>query len=349
MDIWIRNILILFLAAAVFAGCGSSGKKTGVLENTEHEIDTVEENTQPPLTEEKEEESSSQDEAEAAKETAKKRLAAELEAAGITQFQRVNVEHYEMALGLSLSDEYVSYRFLYDSDGYRIEAFISAPVGLLQEGMVSPCLIYNHGGNRDFGALRNGDLRTCRYAEQFQTICIASNYRGCGHSEGEDEFGGDDVNDVIHLIDLCEKLSFIDKDRINMLGISRGGMMTYETLRMDSRIHRAAVVSGAADCFMAYEDRDDMKPICEELIGGTPQELPEEYERRSATCWADEIHTPVLIFHTTGDWRVRIREADKLVEQLEKAGADYEYVVYESDSHGEIRKEDAERIREWFE
>ncbi len=29
-------------------------------------------------------------------------------------------------------------------------------------------------------------------------------------------------------LDLCEQFSYIDKDAINMMGISRGGMMTYE-------------------------------------------------------------------------------------------------------------------------
>lgn len=51
---------------------------------------------------------------------------------------------------------------------------------------------------------------------------MASNYRGCGKSEGTDAFGGDDVHDVIHLLDLCEKLNSVDTKNINMFGVSRG-------------------------------------------------------------------------------------------------------------------------------
>ena len=114
-------------------------------------------------------------------------------------------------------------------------------------------------------------IQTTYYAYQFQTICIASNYRGCGKSEGKDEFGGADVDDVIHFVDFCGKLSFVDPQKINMLGVSRGGMMTYEVLRNDNRVHKAVVVSGLADSFMGYEERDDMREIYKELVGGTPE------------------------------------------------------------------------------
>ena len=73
------------------------------------------------------------------------------------------------------------------------------------------------------------------------------------------------MDDVIHLVDLCEKMPFIDGDHINMLGVSRGGMMTYEALRADDRIHRAVVVSGLADSFMEYEERDDMVSLAKRM------------------------------------------------------------------------------------
>lgn len=271
-----------------------------------------------------------------------------LKLAGITEYEKRDLSQYKTEDGIPLSEQYASYRFFYESDGYQIEAFISAPLEVLKQDKPGSCLIYNHGGNRNFGALTVRELTTCYYAHQFQTVCVASNYRGCGNSEGTDEFGGGDIQDVIHLIDLCEKLSFIDVDAINMLGVSRGGMMTYETLREDDRIHRAVVVSGVCDSFMMYEKRDDMKTVYKELVGGSPEDMPEEYERRSATYWAEELKAPVLMFHTTGDTRVDVSQADKMAECLEEAGAEFEYVRYEADTHGKLRKEDLEKIMEWF-
>ena len=277
-------------------------------------------------------------------EDAQKQRENSLEANGISEYEKIDLEKYEKQAGVDLST-YISYRFFYQSDDLKIEAFISAPIDLLGKKK-SPCLIYNHGGNREYGALEN--VETTFYAYQFHTICVATNYRGCGSSQGTDAFGGDDVRDVLHLIDLCQKLDYVDKDQINMFGVSRGGMMTYEALREDQRIHKAVVVAGVADCSMSYEERSDMQPLLQELIGGTPKQLPEEYEKRSAIAWADQINTPLLIFHTTGDDKVSIKQVDKLVEQLKKYQKDYEYVTFDSNVHGDLRKTDVEKIRKWL-
>lgn len=277
-------------------------------------------------------------------EDAQKQIENSLEANGISEYEKIDLEKYEKQAGVDLST-YISYRFFYQSDDLKIEAFISAPIDLLGKKK-SPCLIYNHGGNREYGALEN--VETTFYAYQFHTICVATNYRGCGSSQGTDAFGGDDVRDVIHLIDLCQKLDYVDTNQINMFGVSRGGMMTYETLREDKRIHKAVVVAGVADCSMSYEERSDMQPLLQELIGGTPKQLPEEYEKRSAIAWADQINTPLLIFHTTGDDKVSVKQADKLVEQLKKYQKDYEYVTFDSHVHGDLRNTDVEKIRKWL-
>lgn len=277
-------------------------------------------------------------------EDAQKQIENSLEANGISEYEKIDLGKYEKQAGVDLST-YISYRFFYQSDDLKIEAFISAPVDLLGKKK-SPCLIYNHGGNREYGALEN--VETTFYAYQFHTICVATNYRGCGSSQGTDAFGGDDVRDVLHLIDLCQKLDYVDKDQINMFGVSRGGMMTYEALREDQRIHKAVVVAGVADCSMSYEERSDMQPLLQELIGGTPKQLPEEYEKRSAIAWADQINTPLLIFHTTGDDKVSVKQADKLVEQLKKYQKDYEYVTFDSHVHGDLRNTDVEKIRKWL-
>ena len=117
---------------------------------------------------------------------AEKQIEENLRAAGVSEYEKIDLQAYEKQAGVDLS-KYVSYRFFYTSDDLKIEAFLSAPIDLLGKKK-SPCLIYNHGGNRSYGALKN--VETTYYAYQFHTICVASNYRGCGKSEGTDAFGG---------------------------------------------------------------------------------------------------------------------------------------------------------------
>jgi len=101
----------------------------------------------------------------------------------------------------------------YVSDGLRIEGHIITPRGRgshqtgPQQMGPHPCLIYNRGGNRDFGA--NSPLRVARRLAKFASwgyVVVASQYRGNAGGEGQEEFGGADVADVLNLIPLLESL-----------------------------------------------------------------------------------------------------------------------------------------------
>jgi len=84
------------------------------------------------------------------------------------------------------------FEITYWSDGLKIEAFAAIPKN---EGKY-PAIIFNRGGNRNFGALSlYGGNRKYPIVYGFAPlakegyIVIGCNYRGGGKSEGEDEFG----------------------------------------------------------------------------------------------------------------------------------------------------------------
>ncbi|MDD6491406.1 MAG: prolyl oligopeptidase family serine peptidase [Firmicutes bacterium] len=78
----------------------------------------------------------------------------------------------------------------------------------------------------------------------------------------------------------------------------------------------------------------------------TASELPEEFEKRSATCWADELQCPVLIIHSRGDESVSYEQAEKMAECLQNAGKEYQLITYDDKVHG-LHSEDLELIMEW--
>ena len=205
--------------------------------------------------------------------------------------------------GGKYDDLCTTYQFNYLSDGLKIEGYLCIPLSAEKTQKPSKCVMFNHGGNRQFGKLENNSLAPiCAVCDR---IVVASQFRGCGASEGEDHFGGDDLNDVIKLIDLCENtFSFIDMDDFCVIGASRGGVMTYPAARKDSRIKRIIALGAVCDLFESYEARDDMKKVLKETIGFTPEEKPEEYKKRSAVYWADEIKIPVLMIHAKQDKQV---------------------------------------------
>ena len=255
----------------------------------------------------------------------------------IISIEKIQIEEFE---------KISTYKVKYKSDECEVFAFLSIPNEFLENKEPAPCVIFNRGGNRNSGAIHPKDVASSAF--YLNKIVFASQYRGAGGSTGEDEFGGDDLHDVLKLIDLCEQLPFVDMDNLYMMGISRGGMMTYMAIREDLRIKKAVVVSGVTDTFMSWEERVDMRnEVYMELIGKTPEEAPEGYEKRSAVYWADEIKCPVLIIHSKNDRRVSYAQAEKMVQKLEEAGKEYKFVSYDDDVHG-THQEDLDIILDWF-
>lgn len=257
-------------------------------------------------------------------------------------FTKINIPDIsdikQVELTDNLSSQCKSYSFSYNVDGVSVDGFISIPNGCNIENP-HKCILYNRGGNSNIGFLRDTD--TARISAKTNRIVIASQYRA------EDEFGGKDLEDVIKLIDICESLSFADMSDFTAIGVSRGGMMSYMAARIDIRIKRVISISGVTNLIDAYNDRDDMKKVLNNFIGGSPEELPKEYEKRSAIFWADEITIPTLIIHSTDDKQVSYSQAEEMYHALLNNGTDVTLKTYTDSTHG-LHSGDAKIIADWL-
>ena len=253
----------------------------------------------------------------------------------------------KMNLDGELAKVCTTYEFSFLSDGYQIKAYMAIPNESMEAQKPCKCLIYNRGGHYNYGSLNYKSLSSICAATK--RIVVGCEIRGDNGSEGYDQFGGDELHDVIKLIDLCENhFSFIDMDDFAAIGVSRGGIATYMSARQDKRIQKIIVLSGMADLFKGYEEREEqMKQLLRDCIGGTPEEMPEEYEKRSAVYWADEIKIPVLIVHSRGDEKVSFEQAEQMYEKL-KDHTECSFIIHDDDLH-EIHEEDIPKIVEWLE
>lgn len=232
----------------------------------------------------------------------------------------------------SLNQETYLYKIVYLSDGYQVLGYVSAPRDYLEQPSPYPVLVYNRGGNGDYGAVEAHVPQAIAYT--LKAVVFASQYRETQEGTGKDEFGGDDVHDVIKLLDFAERCSFADAQNIILWGESRGSIMTFEVIREDDRV-RAAIVDGSVPNLSSlYSSREfDMKNMLKFRVGGSPEEVPQEYAKRSALLWADEIDVPLLIFHTEDDARAPIGPVDKFVSLLQRLGKDVTYVRRETGGH----------------
>lgn len=271
------------------------------------------------------------------------------------QASAVDFMSYEGIEGISQIEEIIlpdklnntckTYKFTYNSDGNRVKAYISVPNNCSQHSP-SKCILYNRGGNSRIGLLTDTD--TAQICAETNRVVIASQYRGADSGTGKDEFGGDDLNDVVRLVDLCEVVfEFIDMSDFCAAGVSRGGMMAYMLARTDNRIDGIIAISAVSDLKSAYNDREDMRVLLNNSIGGSPEQLPSEYAKRSAICWADEITVPVLMIHSKGDEQVSFSQAEALKSEFDKNGTPCTFITYKDKTHG-MHKEDISVIKDWL-
>lgn len=222
----------------------------------------------------------------------------------------------------------------YLSDGLKVKGYLVVP----RKGGNLPCVIYNRGGNREFGAI--SDLKAAADLGRIASwgyVVVASQYRGNAGGEGKEEFGGRDINDVLNLLPLLKSVPQADVTRVGMIGWSRGGMMAYLALARTDRIAAAIISAGLADAFENIRSRPDMeKSVYAQLIPNYAEDREAALVARSAVRWPEKLHkqTPILLLHGSSDWRVHPSGALAMASKLYESKHPFRFVFFEGGDHG---------------
>jgi len=224
-----------------------------------------------------------------------------------------------------------AFTFTYQSLGNTIAGFAVVPK--TNTGKL-PVIIFNRGGNKDFGLVKQGML-FLQIAEManWGYIVTGSQYPGNSVSEGHDQFGGEtDVQSILDLYPILEQLSLADTTRIGMFGGSRGGMMTYLCLTKVDWIKCAVSIAGASNLVRQTVLRPEMQEIFNDTFGGDE----EAKKQRSAVYWPEKLpdSAPILLMHGTADWRVSPLDSIDLAAKLYEYKKPFSLMVYNGGDHG---------------
>ncbi|MCW2584711.1 MAG: dapb3 2 [Frankiales bacterium] len=130
-----------------------------------------------------------------------------------------------------------------------------------------------------------------------------------------------------------------------LTGGSWGGYLTLLGLGTQPGLWSAGVAAvPVADYVAAYEDEmEPLRAFDRSLFGGSPQDVPEVYERCSPLTYVADVTAPVLVLAGANDPRCPIRQIDNWLTAAAEHGKDVE--VYRFDAgHGSLVVE--ERIRQ---
>ena len=243
-------------------------------------------------------------------------------------------------------------KMTYISDGLQVKGYLAYPTGPVKK---YPCIIWNRGGIANKGAI---DSFTARglfgQIASWGYVVLASQYRGNAGGEGKDEFGGEDVNDVINLLPLADELKFADSEKWAIEGWSRGGMMAYLTLTKNHNFKCAVVLGGIANLRCNSDESPFMRRLYEVTMGKyAEEEFKKKCESRSIVNFPEKLAktTPLLILHGTEDKRVLPHDSLDLSYHLIKHKIPFRLVMLEGGDHfmRKHRKEVDKMRRMWYE
>ncbi len=214
----------------------------------------------------------------------------------------------------------------YCSDGLLVKGMLATPRA---EGYYDG-MLYLRGGIQHVGMVR--PARIAQFASH-GLVVFAPYYRGNRGGEGKDEFGGADRNDAVVGVDVLKQQLYVNPNRIHLFSFSRGGLMALWTAILREDLTSTDAWAGVSDVVFTYKERKDMRRMMKRVIGGTPNNHPDEYRERTALFRVQDIGIPTLIIHGTLDTNVSFEQAVLLENALREAGKEYETWYLEGYTH----------------
>jgi dipeptidyl aminopeptidase/acylaminoacyl peptidase len=242
------------------------------------------------------------------------------------------------------------YELTYNSNGRKVKGFIGEPK---EANETTPVVIFNRGGTKEYGAFSPLTFTTSFLITRmidWGYIVIATQYSGNGGSEGKDEFGGMDLDDVLNLQPVIEAYSKGNLSKIAMVGGSRGASMTYLALSQIDWVKAAVVEAGLTNHARNLQLREDMREQCKNMFDISNYEIVRE---RSPITHAHKINknTPLLIMHGTADEKVSPLDSLEMATKLQECGhTNYQLVMFAGDNHklSNNRINEEAMLRNWL-
>jgi dipeptidyl aminopeptidase/acylaminoacyl peptidase len=237
----------------------------------------------------------------------------------------------------------------YENDeGQRVHGWIVEPEG---DGP-HPVMLYVHGGPHW--------LYEDNYMPEVQAYVDAGflvampNYRGStGYGRAwrdalNQRVGFADVDDVTAgLRQLIATRNDVDPTRAVIAGWSWGGYVTLMEVGREPDLWRAAVAGvPVGDYVMAYdEEGPSLQAMDRALMGGTPQDVPDAYERSNPITYVDAVKAPVLFVMGENDIRCPLPQAMAYVDRLSERDHPHQVYLYATGHGSNATDEDVRQHR----
>jgi dipeptidyl aminopeptidase/acylaminoacyl peptidase len=172
----------------------------------------------------------------------------------------------------------------------------------------------------------------------------------------QDGWGGREQEDIRAGIEALIAAGVAQAGKVGITGTSYGGYSAWWAVTHfpPEIVAAAAPICGMTDLVVDWQTtRPDLRPLSEEMMGGSPMQAPERYRERSPLYAVENIRGGLLIVQGLRDPNVSPENVRVVRSALEEAGVDYELLVFEDEGHGIARPKNHRilypRLAEFFE
>jgi dipeptidyl aminopeptidase/acylaminoacyl peptidase len=150
-------------------------------------------------------------------------------------------------------------------------------------------------------------------------------------------WGGLEQDDIRAGIEALIAAGIAEPGKVGITGTSYGGYSAWCAITRfpTETLIAAAPVCGMTDLVVDYETtRPDLRPLSEEMMGGSPDQVPERYHERSPLHFVDQVQGRLLIVQGMQDPNVTPENVRTVRHALEGADVPYELLPFADEGHG---------------
>ena len=233
------------------------------------------------------------------------------------------------------------------SDGLSVQGWLYRPHGESVGTILSV-----HGGPTGHSEdLFDGELQ---YLVSQGFTVLEPNYRGSTgftaqfeESIKKDGWGGREQDDILAAAQALVDAGISHKGKIGITGTSYGGYSAWCAITRAPRelIAAAAPICGMTDLVVDYySTRPDLRGYSEEMMGGTPAQVPERYEKGSPIHSVGNITGKLLIVQGEQDPNVTMENVAAVEAELKKKNIPYELLLFPNEGHGVRKQENVKKL-----
>ena len=152
-------------------------------------------------------------------------------------------------------------------------------------------------------------------------------------------WGSDEQEDIWAGIEALIERGIAEEGRIGITGTSYGGYSSwYAITKAPDLVSTSVPICGMTDLVVDYETtRPDLRPYSEQMLGGSPEEVPERYHERSPINFIHQIKGTLMIVQGAQDPNVTPKNAEEVMKRLRKEGIEYKKLIFEDEGHGIVK------------